>query len=91
MAHRKPLGSTCFTVADWHYELPELHDALRTVAGTWYRIVGVEAKATPARVGLMLERVAGQEPSADGVVTWSDGFAGLVHEFEWYARHRRAA
>lgn len=81
MAHRKPLGTTCHTNADWKGEKPVLGDYLVTPADTWYRIIGVEEKANPEKVGLLLERVARPQP-------WTKG---RVHEFEWYLRDRRRA
>lgn len=78
MAHRKPLGTTCHTNADWVGERPGLGDYLVTPAETWYRVLGVEEKRNPAKIGLLLERIAGPDRS------------GRVFEFEWYPRERRA-
>lgn len=90
MAHRKPLGTTCRTIADWKGATPHLLDALVTSAGTWYRIVGVEEKANPAKLGLLLERQDEPEHLAEGKVRWPDGEIGQgVHPFEWYPRDRK--
>ncbi len=89
VAHRKPLGTTCRTLADWHGPLPMLGDYLVTPAGTWYLVVGIEEKRNPAKVGLVLERAA--EPCMDAAECSAvnpDGTVGLIHEFEWYPRRR---
>lgn len=94
MAHRKPLGTTCRTTADWPGEKPRLRDYLVTPAGTWYRIVGVEESSNPDKVKLMLERIAPKtlievrQEDYDRIV--SDG-RPRVHEFQWYERKRKAA
>lgn len=49
-------------------------DYVCTQAGTYYRIVGVEEKRNPCKVGLVLERIAEPDES------------GRVWEFEWYPR-----
>lgn len=103
MAHRKPLGTTCRTTADWRGDTPFLHDALVTSAGTWYRIVGMEETASQLaalnlpveqrrfKLKLVLERVAEPEVFTDGSVRWPDACVGMAHEFEWYERKRKAA
>jgi hypothetical protein len=89
MAHRKPLGTTCHSVCDWAGDLPVLNDALVSQAGTWYRIIGVEEKRNPAKVGLLLERVAEPEVFTDGTVRWPDACVGIAHDFEWYPRDKK--
>lgn len=84
MAHRKPLGTTCHTNADWEGEHPALLDYLRTPANTWYRIVGIEERANPKKLGLTLERVA---PRTVIEVREEDAVGRRgVHDFEWYSR-----
>lgn len=92
MAHRKPLGTTCKTVADWQGPLPLLHDFLVTPAATWYRIVGVEEKRNTEKVGLVLERIAAPHGSdcATAFIAEDDAVR-RVHPFEWYARDRKRA
>lgn len=97
MAHRKPLGSTFSTTFDWEGPQPELGDYLASQALTFYRVVGVEEKANPKKVGLVLERIA--DPPADAICVNRYTGAGYVyedddryvpiHRFEWYARDRR--
>lgn len=82
MAHRKPLGSTFTSTFDWRGQVPEPLDYLVSGAETWYRVVGVEEKANPAKVGLMLERIA--KPTGE----FHDA---VVHTFEWYPRSSKAA
>lgn len=96
MAHRKPLGTLCHTNADWHGERPFLLDYLVTPAGTWYRIVGIEEKKNPSKLGLTLERVAPRtliEVRADDLEQWeADGeHRRRVHDFEWYPRNKKRA
>lgn len=79
MAHRKPIGTTCHTVADWEGDRPTPGDYLVTQAGTWYRVLGVEEKANPKKLGLLLERIL--LPDEDG----------KVFGFEWYPRDRKRA
>ncbi len=82
MAHRKPLGSTFTSTFDWEGPHPWLEDFLVSAADTWYRVVGVQEKANPRRVGLTLERIA--KPA------WPlSEHDGQVHEFVWYDRGRR--
>lgn len=78
MAHRKPLGSTFTSTFDWEGPHPWIGDFLVSGAGTWYGVVGVEEKANPRKVGLMLERIA--EPAERD---------GQVHQFVWYERKRK--
>lgn len=86
MAHRRPLGTTTQTTFDWRGEMPKIHDCLRSQAGTCYRVLGVEEKANPAKVGLMLERVADRDEATETLVEWEDGDVGVMMEFEWYPR-----
>jgi hypothetical protein len=93
VAHRKPLGTTWRGPIDWEGPLPALGDFLRSEAGTWYRIVGIEETANPKRPRLVHERVAsptGVEGRAPypRVVADTDG-AHRVHDFYWYPRERR--
>jgi hypothetical protein len=96
MAHRKPLGTTCRTVADWEGETPFLLDYLVTTAGTWYRIIGMEEKANPKKLGLLLERTSPRtiiEVAEDDLIRWeAEGeHRHRVHPFEWYPRKKAAA
>lgn len=86
MAHRKPLGTTCRTTCDWLGDTPQLGDYLVTQAGTWYRVVGIEEKANPQKLGLVLERIAGPD-CASPLFDW----AARIFEFEWYPRDRQRA
>lgn len=95
MPHRKPLGSTFTTRLDWDGPLPELLDYLRSEAGTWYRVVGIEETSNPRRPKVVLERIAsptGTEGRAPHPRELIDG-DGLhrVHDFWWYPRDRRRA
>jgi hypothetical protein len=96
MAHRKPLGTTCRTVADWEGEHPTPGDYLVSPAVTWYRVLGVEEKANPKKVGLVLERIAPPpgllgRPDGSGplAVQDDDGTFHSVFEFAWYSRDRK--
>lgn len=96
MAHRKPLGTMFTSTFDWQGPHPALLDYLVSQADTWYRVVGVQEKTSPTKIGLTLERVGGPEgevfrgPSGRcGVVEGVE--VRLVHNFEWYPRHRRRA
>lgn len=97
MAHRKPLGTTCRSTLDWRGGKPNVNDALVSSAGTWYRIVGVEEKRNPDKVGVVLERVARPDRvmlasvTAVGRALWPDDTWGIIHEFEWYSRNRKRA
>jgi len=64
-------------VFDWEGGNPAIGDYLVSQAGTWYRVAGEEETRNPAKVRLVLERIA--EPDAPG----------RVHEFVWYRRDRR--
>lgn len=76
MAHRKPLGTTCwshFAKGSWDRD-PELGDCLRSEAGTCYLILGIEEG--PKRYRYLLERIA--EPREG---SW-------VFDFYWLPRNR---
>lgn len=99
VAHRKPLGSVFSCTFDWRGEAPSLNDFLVSQADTWYRVVGVEEKANPAKVGLVLERIEKPDSYID-VCRTHDGFRyvieenatiRIVFEFEWYERKKRRA
>ena len=79
VAYVATLGSvTGPMLFDWRGGNPELGDFLVSQAGTWYRVVGEEETRNPAKVKLLLERIA--EPAT---------LHRRVHEFEWYPRDKK--
>lgn len=86
MAHRKPIGSTTVPMTfDWEGGNPRLDDYLISAAGTWYRVVGELETRNRRKAKLVLERIL--EPTLEEL----HASTGVVHEFFWYPRDRRAA